>query len=122
MAKRKTARKRGRRRGSSVNKSEEIRNAFKKIGYNSAPKDIISSLASRRIQVSPALVSNVRAAMTRRGTAPVRIGKSRRGRPPSVQSDTTVSISDLLEAKRLVEKTGGIEQAKRTLDALALLG
>ena len=121
MAKRNTARKRGRRSGSSINKSEEIRNAFKKMGYNSAPKDIISSLAARRIKVSPALVSNVRAAMTRKGMAPIRVGKSRRGRPPRVQSDT-VSVSHLLAAKQLVERTGGVEQAKRTLDALALLG
>ena len=121
MAKKKAGRKRGRRRGSSVNKSEEIRNTYKKLGYKSAPKDVISALATRKINVSAALVSNVRAAMDRRGTAPVGRVNARRGRPRKVQSDTSVSVSDLLEAKRLVEQTGGVDQAKVTLDAYSII-
>ena len=119
MAKRKKSRKKTGRSG--VNRSEEIRKAFEKMGGDAAPKDIIKVLGARRIKVSSALVSNVRAAMAG-GSRTRGKGKSRRrGRPRRSAPNGSVVLADLLEAKRLIEKTGGIEQAKQALDALARL-
>lgn len=107
MAKKKTRRK----RSGDVNKSEEIRNVFKAKGPDFRPKDLIAHLAGKGIEVSPAQVSNVKAALYR-GT-----GVRRRGRP----SSNAMSVGALQQAKALVDQVGSVTAAKQALDVLETL-
>lgn len=107
MAKKTTRRK----RSGDVNKSEEIRNVFRSKGPEFRPKDLIAHLASKGIDVSPAQVSNVKAALYKSG------GPRRRGRP----SGGGVSVNALQQAKALVDQVGSVTAAKQALDVLESL-
>ncbi len=97
-----------------VNKAEEIRTLFRERGLDTAPKDIIAALAKRRIEVSPAQVSNVKTAMKEgKGQS----GRGRRGRPAA----NGMNFDALLDAKRLVDATGSADAAKRAIDVLTQL-
>lgn len=90
-----------------VNKSELIREALKQLGSDAAPKDVIRLLGGRNVRVSPAQVSNVKAMLKR--SEP---GRSPRG---------GISVDDLMEAKKLADRLGGIKNAIRALEALSRL-
>jgi len=94
-----------------VNKSDEIRKAYNTLGDSAKPKDVQAHLRSKRIKASTGLISNVRYSMLHKNG-----GSGRRGRPAKGDQ---VSVTALLEAKRLVDKTGSVEEAKRALDTLA---
>jgi hypothetical protein len=112
MAKKKVAR--GGRSRSGVNKAQEIRNEFGTQGADARPKDVIAALAAKGIKVSSAQVSNIKAKLG---------GKRKRkaGRKARASSNGAVSLAALLDAKRLAQKMGGVEQAKRALDVLVRL-
>ena len=108
------ARARRNRKG-DVNKSQAIRDLVAERGNKVRPRDIIAELAQKGIEVSPALVTNV----ISRGT-----GRKTRGRRPGVAArggSGQVSITTLLEAKRLVTEAGSVDDAKRALDTLSRL-
>lgn len=80
------------------------------------------------MDIAPALVSNVKAAMEgRKGGKKKRKGAKpgpKPGRPagrPAGASDK-VSLSSLIEARVFAEKVGGVEQAQALLKALGKLG
>lgn len=105
----------GRPRNAKLNRSEAIRLEFEAMGLDTAPKDVIAKLAAKNIDVSPALVSNVRATLISQKKRGGRRGKPRRG----AANGDMIAVSDLIDAKRLVERLGSIEKAKSTIDALA---
>ena len=108
--------KTGKRRG--VNKSQEIRKAYEKLGDSAKPKDVIAKLATRNIKVSPGLVANVRHSMLKKaGKKP-----SGRGGGKRAADNDTISVTALVDAKRLIEHAGSINDAKKALDTLAKLG
>jgi arginine repressor len=104
-------------------KAEAIRSAAKSIGKKVRPRDVIAMLQEQGITVTSAQVSTTLKQMGMRRT--------RRGRRPQVAavavtrkapaSSDRVSLDDLIAAKRLVEKLGGIEQARTAIGALAKL-
>ena len=73
----------------------------------------MAALKQQGITVSPGLVSNVKYSKPRAG------GKTRRGRPPgrgrATGANGALTAADLIEAKRVVEQLGGIEQARQAL-------
>ena len=104
-----------------VNKSQAIRD-YLAANPQAGPTAIVAALASKKIKVTTALVSGVK---TRAGSKTRRRG---RGRPRktttrrrSSMRDDTVAVSDLLQAKKLAERMGGIERAQTALAALARL-
>jgi hypothetical protein len=90
----------------TVNKAEKIREAFEKLGHDARPKDVIATLAAKKIKVAPAQVSNLKA----------KLAVKRKGK----KAAAGLSLDSLLAAKKLVD-TLGIERAKEAIDALAKL-
>lgn len=119
----KTKRKRpGRPRNAKINQSEAIRDEFKSRGIKTPPKDIIAALAAKGIDVTPALVSNVRARMLAKKKGGAKRGRGRVAKPRrGGQNGDLVSMAALADAKRLIEKTGGVAEARKALDAMAKL-
>jgi len=116
MAKRKVAR--GGRSKSGVNKAHEIREQFAAQGANARPKDVIAALAEKGIKVSSAQVSNIKSKLG--GKSNRKVGR-KSGRKAQAGSNGAVSLAALLDAKRLAQKMGGVEAAKRALDVLVRL-
>ena len=100
--------KRGR-PASKVNKAEAIRGAWRELGSSTRPRDVIALLAARGITVTSAQVSTLRKTAGRKRGSAVAV---------SVQS---VPYEHLLEAKGLVARLGGVENAQAALASLAKL-
>ena len=116
MAKKKVAR--GGRSQSGVNKAQAIRDEFGVQGANARPKDVIAALAAKGIKVSSAQVSNIKSKL---GGKPRRKAGRKAHSSSSSSSNGAVSLAALLDAKRLAQKMGGLEAAKRALDVLVRL-
>lgn len=102
------AKRAGRRK---VNKAQAIRGVLNAKGIETATKDVVAELAEKKITVSAAQVSNVKADVRRKSG-----GLSTTGRGKG-----NLTLESLLEAKQLADKLGGVDQAKRALDTLAKL-
>ena len=99
-----------------VNKSQAIRDHLAK-QPDDGPKAIVVALRKKKIKVTEALVSNVKY---------VKSGKTKRRRKKkaaTTQSTVSdkISISTLVQAKKMADQLGGIEKAKTALAALAKL-
>ena len=92
-------------------KSEAIR-SYKNANPDAGPKAIAAALGDDGIDVTPAFVSTV-LSNDKRKTG--RIGGRGRGRRPS---GGDASLDNLIQAKKLAEQMGGIEQARAALNAL----
>lgn len=102
---------------SDVNKSEAIRQ-YLRAHRNAKPKAVVEALKEQGIRVNSQTVSTVKFHMKRR-----RGKKGAAGRKTAAAAGgEMVSLSALLDAKKLVNKLGGIEKAKSALDALNKLG
>jgi hypothetical protein len=110
------------RRKRAVNKSEEIRAVFKQ-KPEAGPTEVRAILKRKGVQVSVALVSNVKAAMLKKqgGTAKSNGAAKRRGRPARKAAGDTVSMAKLLEARKFAAQVGGVDQAVDLLKTLAQL-
>jgi hypothetical protein len=111
--------RRGRSKG-GVNKAQAVRDEFKKQGIATAPKDVIAALKKQGITVAPAQVSNIRTSL-KGGAKKTKTAKGKRpGRKPGA-TNASVSIDALIAAKKLVDRMGGVDKARRALDVLAQL-
>jgi hypothetical protein len=99
-----------------VNKAAKIRETFEALGPEARPKDVIATLAAKKIKVSSAQVSNIRSGLN--GHA--KNGHAKRGRKKAGNGEM-IALSDLQAAKKLVETLGSIEKAESALSALAKL-
>lgn len=97
---------------SGVNLSEEIRKYVKE-NPNAKPKAISEGLASAGVKVTPIYVSTILSNERRKSSK----GK-RRGRRSAAQNSGDV-LANLVLAKKLADKMGGIESARAALDTLA---
>ena len=101
-------------------KAEAIRAAAKSLGKKVRPRDVIAMLKKQGITVTSAQVSTT---LKRMGMKPVRRG-SKPGRPAAAvhaTRSTSISIDDLIAAKKLVEQLGSLDAASQALSALAKL-
>lgn len=110
------------------NKSALIRDYFAS-NPKAGPTEVCKALKkSKNIDVAPALVSNVKAAMDgrkggkkkRRGAKPGPKPGRPAGRPAASSTDKVVS--SLIEARAFADKVGGVDQAQALLKALGKLG
>jgi hypothetical protein len=104
-----------RRRSGGPNKAQAIRDILNASGKQTPTKDVVKALGEQGIVVSAAHVSNIKAQLRRAGGTN---GAGRRGRRPAADS---VSIAALMEAKRMADRLGGIEQARAVFEALSRL-
>jgi len=92
------------------NKSRKIREMFEELGPGATARQVVETLAERRVRVSPAQVYNLRA----------RLGKPAAGISGKAKAKSD-GYGDLIAAKRLADAMGGIDQARAALDVLARL-
>jgi hypothetical protein len=103
MAKRK---KRG------VNVSQLVRD-YKSQHKRSKPKDIAAAISAQGTKISPQYVSTVLSNWRRKK------GRKAKRAPAASSNGSGIDVAQLVKAKVLVEKLGGVEQAKKMVDALA---
>jgi hypothetical protein len=108
------AAKRVGRRGKS--KAQSIRDVLEEKGRDSAPKDVIADLAQKRIKVSAAQVSNIKADLARKAGDYTRS----RGRR-KLKANGEISVASLLAVKQMADKMGGVAHVRRALETLARL-
>jgi len=100
---------------SGVNKSQAIRD-YIAANPKSKPKEIVEALKGQGVEVTPAFVSTLRSNDKRKSGAP----RGRRGRRPAeAVNGSGLGIESLVQAKKLVDKMGGVGEARRALEALA---
>ena len=112
--------------GSSAhgNKAEAIRAAAKSLGKKVRPRDVIAMLKEQGIEVSSAQVSTT---LKNMGMKIVRRGrKAGVGAVPALSRTASqshsITIEDLIAAKKLVNQLGSVEAASKAFSALARLG
>ncbi len=103
------AKKRG-----GTNLSEEIR-SYVKANPNSKPKAISEGLAAAGVKVTPTYISTILSNERRKSGKSKRRGR-KPGRPAGKKGDL---FANLLQAKKLVDKLGGIDAAREAIDTLA---
>lgn len=94
-----------------VNKSEAIRQEFKKLGKQARPKDVVAALAAKGIKVAPAQVSMIKARLFAKSKAKKASGPATR----------TFSVADLEAAKKAADQLGGIKALQSALETLTRL-
>lgn len=101
----------------TVNKSAAVRNYLEQ-NPNAGPKEVSEALAKEKISITPAYVSNIKNKNSKK--------RAKRGRPRRAVAASTGSSNGALSVKladaiQLVEKVGGLDKAKETLDAVKAL-
>ena len=108
-----------------INKSEEIRKVAKELqakGEKVRPKTIVEILEKRGIKIAPPQASMV---LKKAGFRPARrkSGAAAGATGPVVKktSKSTLSVDDLLRAKKIAEEFGGAEKLVNAISALVEL-
>jgi hypothetical protein len=92
-----------------LNKAQLIRDALKKLGIDAAAKDVQAYTEAQGAEVAPAQISNIRTKLKERG--------ARRGKKAAAIG-AAVTADELVQARNMAEKVGGVERAKELLDIL----
>jgi arginine repressor len=105
------------------NKAEAIRAAAKSLGKKVRPRDIIAMLQEQGIRVSSAQVSTT---LTRMGMRRTKRGRNARAGAVATAAraagnSASITIEDLIAAKKLVNQLGSVEAASKAISALARL-
>lgn len=100
-----------------VNKSEKIRE-YLRTARRAKTSTVVAALAEQGIEVTPQFVSTVKTNSKRRKKK--KGGREGTGVTAAPKNDK-LSLSTLLQAKKLAEHLGGVAKAKAALDALAKL-
>ncbi len=98
-----------------VNKSQAIRDAVNQ-NPKTGPTEIAQIVSKQGIKVSPTRVSTIKTAAKKKRQAKRKAAPAAK---PAVSDK--VSLSKLVQAKKLADQMGGIEKAKDALAALAKL-
>ena len=113
MAKAATATKRGRSKD-GVNKAQLVRDAFAKLGIDASAKDVQAECDAHGVTIAPAQISNIRTKI-KEGKKP-----GRRGAKAGVSSNG-ITADELIQARVMADKVGGVARAKELLDLLQKL-
>jgi hypothetical protein len=103
-------------RGEGPNKSEAIR-AYTKKNADAGPTEVAAALAKDGIEVTAAFVSTVLSNDRRKSGKSGKRGGKGRGR--AAAASTGASLEHLIEAKKLIQKMGGIDEARQAINLLA---
>ena len=98
-----------------VNKSAEIRKYLSK-KPTAGPKEITEELGKSGIVVTPGFVSTIKTAASKK-----KGGRKKKSSGGGRPTSDRVSLSTLVQAKKLADGMGGLEKAKDALNALARL-
>lgn len=100
---------------SGGSKSQAIRDYLAK-NPGASPKQIVQDLKDQGVEVSMGLANVVKYSSGRKG----RRKKVKRGRPAGSRASTSggLTMEQLIETKRIVDKLGGTAEVRRALDVL----
>jgi hypothetical protein len=90
------------------NKAQLIRDALKKLGLDAPAKDVQSYTESHGATVAAAQVSNIRTKLKEGGS----------GGKKSKAANGAITGEDLIQARMMADKVGGVERAKELLEIL----
>ncbi len=108
-------------RGPRANSKSGAVRAYLKRRPDAGPTEISKSLKKKGIDISPAHVSNVKAAL-KKAEGGEETPVKRRGRPGrKPRSADSVSLASLLAARQFIESVGGVEKANELIVALSKL-
>lgn len=118
-------------KSSGASKSQVIRD-YCEANPKAKPKEVAEALATQGFVVTPQFVSTIRSNAKRKKTArrpgrpagsasTKRAGRGSASRPAAAKGKEDVSIDSLLKAKKIVQEMGGVEDARKALDALSKL-
>jgi hypothetical protein len=101
-----------------VNKAALIREALEKLGIDAPAKAVQEYASAQGATVAAAQISNIRT-KTKDGGSKKR-GRKAKGKAKAASSngDAAVTASDLIQARIMADKVGGVERAKVLLDLL----
>lgn len=105
-----------RKKSGGPSKSQAIR-TYMQDNSGASTSEIVAALAGQGIEVTPGLVSNIKYTSSKKKPGG---RKGKVGRPPR-SADDAVSVSALIEAKKLVNQVGSLELARKALDTLQRL-
>jgi hypothetical protein len=102
------------RKARSQNKAQAIRDEFSAQGGTARPKDVIAALKDKGVVVSSAQVSNIKATLFK---------KKRGGRKAANghAGNGAITLTALLETKKLASRLGGLAAVKQAVEALSQL-
>lgn len=108
-------------RGRANSKAKMIERKFHSMGKGTRPRDVIVALAAEGVSVTSSQVSTVRSEM--RNRRKVRAMEAALGSAPAANSragtgGAALQFGDLLAAKQLADRLGGIESLRSALAAL----
>ncbi len=102
-------------KATGVNRSQAIRDYLAE-KPKATPKEVVAALKGTGVDVSKALVSNVKyTKKTTKKKGSVKTVAARRLVPASL------SVADLLEVKKLADQLGGVKAMRQALDTLEQL-
>ncbi|WP_425616808.1 hypothetical protein NA78x_000468 [Anatilimnocola sp. NA78] len=104
---------------SGLNKSLVIRN-YKEASPTASPKEIVEALGKQGVAVSSQFVSTVLSNAKKKGGVVGRPGRKSTNDAAKFTSGSG-QIDHLIQAKKLVDKLGGIDAAKSAINSLALI-
>ncbi|MGC3966013.1 MAG: hypothetical protein QM775_01170 [Pirellulales bacterium] len=113
MAKGGTATKRGRSKD-GVNKAQLVRDAFTKLGIDASAKDVQAECDAAGVTIAPAQISNIRTKLKEGKSSGRKAGKA-------VGSNGGITAQELIQARVMADKVGGVTRAKELLDVLQKL-
>lgn len=107
----------------SISKMEAVRQALAEHGPNIMPSQILEFVKTKfGVTMSPSMVSNYKSTLSKKMTGRSAVVRQPRGRRAATASDgaaspTTISMADLTELKRLVDRLGAdrIKELTRVL-------
>jgi hypothetical protein len=102
-----------------VSKSESVRQ-YLAANSDATPKQVSDALAKQGIKASPTLVSGVKFHLAKKGKSK-KAAKTAAKLPAAAGNGRSLSLDDLVEAKKLADRLGGLDKAKAALEALAKL-
>lgn len=106
-------------KSSGANKSSAIRK-YKSENPEAGPKEIAEALNKDGLKVTAGFVSTILSNDRKRSGKSGRKGR-RGGRRAANGRGGEVAVAQLIQAKKLADQMGGVEQARQALDALAKL-
>jgi hypothetical protein len=103
-----------------VNKTQAVKD-FLAENPDAATNDVVAAMKKQRIVVSANYVSTIKSNLKGGGKAKKKVAAKKKAAPKKKAADDKISLSALMEAKKLAAKLGGIEKAKEAISALAQL-
>jgi hypothetical protein len=99
-----------------VNKAALIREALEKLGIDAPAKAVQEYATAQGATVAAAQISNIRTKIKDGGGK--KRGRKAKAKPALSNGDSTVTAGDLIQARIMADKVGGVERAKILLDLL----